>query len=380
MSVVTGEFQADRKLEEKCLFNPVIDFLLLGGGYMVVLLPIALFFPTNEDVISQVAFAFMLLTTFINHPHFAHSYHIFYRDFFAKLGSDDFALKNRFIFAGAVVPITMLLFFIYCIFTANLTLLGFAGNAMAFFVGWHYVKQGYGMLMVSSVLKRSFYNDNEKKLFLTNAYLVWIFSWLYLNTKVAEQQLWGIEYFAWSVPAWIMLTAGALMTMSSVMVAYLLFQQCRADYEAMPKSGAVAYIASLYAWLLAVKIHPVLVFIIPAFHSIQYLVVVWRYEINRSKVEYSAEAIAKRSENTIGVKRRLINFALFGIVAGAFGFWIAPLILSQITVLSFGADADISTFAIYLFMFWVFINIHHFFIDNVIWRKENTDVSKYLFS
>lgn len=120
MSVVTGEFQADRKLEEKCLFNPVIDFLLLGGGYMVVLLPIALFFPTDEDVISQVAFVFMLLTTFINHPHFAHSYHIFYRDFFAKLGSHDFGLKNRFIFAGAVVPITMLLFFIYCIFTAIL--------------------------------------------------------------------------------------------------------------------------------------------------------------------------------------------------------------------------------------------------------------------
>jgi len=31
-------------------------------------------------------------------------------------------------------------------------------------------------------------------------------------------------------------------------------------------------------------------------------------------------------------------------------------------------------------MFWVFINIHHYFIDNVIWRRENTDVSKYLFS
>ncbi len=380
MSVVTGEFETDRKVEEKCLFNPVVDFLLLGGGYMVVLLPIALFFPTNEEVITKVSFAFLFLTTFINHPHFAHSYHIFYRDFFAKLGNDDFALKNRFIFAGAVVPVIMVLFFIYCILSANLNLLGFAGNAMAFFVGWHYVKQGYGMLMVSSVLKRSFYNNNEKKLFLVNAYLVWIFSWLFLNSEAANYNLWGIEYFALTAPGWMMWMAASLMTISSVMVAYLFFNQCRTDYDAMPKSGAVAYIASLYAWLLAVKIHPVLIFIIPAFHSTQYLVVVWRYEINRSKAEYSAEAMVKRAENTIGIKRRLISFALFGIVAGAIGFWIAPLILSQVAALSFGAGADISSFAIYLFMFWVFINIHHFFIDNVIWRKENTDVSKYLFS
>jgi hypothetical protein len=46
---------------------------------------------------------------------------------------------------------------------------------MVFFTGWHYVKQGYGMLMVSSVLTRSFYNEAEKKIFLLTPILYGVF-------------------------------------------------------------------------------------------------------------------------------------------------------------------------------------------------------------
>jgi hypothetical protein len=30
-------------------------------------------------------------------------------------------------------------------------------------------------------------------------------------------------------------------------------------------------------------------------------------------------------------------------------------------------------------MFWIFINVHHYFLDNVMWRRENPDTGKYLF-
>jgi len=35
---------------------------------------------------------------------------------------------------------------------------------------------------------------------------------------------------------------------------------------------------------------------------------------------------------------------------------------------------------LFLFMIFMFINIHHYFIDNVIWRKENDEVRQYLFA
>lgn len=247
---------------------------------------------------------------------------------------------------------------------------------MVFFTGWHYVKQGYGMLMVSSVLKRSFYNEAEKKIFLINSYIVWGFSWVYGNRVVSERELWGVEYFAFSVPNWTLWIMGSALVISSFMVALIFIRHCRKDYDAFPKNGAVAYVTSLYVWLLVVNIHPVLGFIIPAFHSAQYLIVVWRYEINRSIAEYNAEKSEAPLSKLASVNRRLVNFALLGIIAGILGFWFAPFVMDTVT----NFDLTGLSATAFIFMFWVFINIHHYFIDNVIWRRENTDVSKYLFS
>ncbi|TIP55617.1 MAG: hypothetical protein E5X68_35700, partial [Mesorhizobium sp.] len=86
----------------------------------------------------------------------------------------DKSLQLRYIFAGVIVPVIMALFFAYGAATSNTRLLGFAANAMFFFVGWHYVKQGYGMLMVDAVLKRKFFDDRDKKVLLVNSYAVWI--------------------------------------------------------------------------------------------------------------------------------------------------------------------------------------------------------------
>jgi hypothetical protein len=32
------------------------------------------------------------------------------------------------------------------------------------------------------------------------------------------------------------------------------------------------------------------------------------------------------------------------------------------------------------FIFVVWINLHHYFIDNVIWRRDNDDVRRFLFA
>jgi hypothetical protein len=107
----------------------------------------------------------LLLTNLINHPHFAHSYQIFYRNFGRKVRGDGYHrnLQHRYVFAGIVVPIIMGGFFAYSVVNGSTRMLGFAANMLGFFVGWHYVKQGYGILMVDSVLKRLFFTNLEKK-------------------------------------------------------------------------------------------------------------------------------------------------------------------------------------------------------------------------
>ena len=35
--------------------------------------------------------------------------------------------------------------------------------------------------------------------------------------------------------------------------------------------------------------------------------------------------------------------------------------------------------SLFLFSFYIFINIHHYFLDNVMWRRGNPDVQQYIF-
>ena len=67
---------------------------------------------------------------------------------------------------------------------------------------------------------------------------------------------------------------------------------------------------------------------------------------------------------------RPVRFGLFvatGMLLGFGAFYAVPTLLDGIVAYDhsqFGSPA-------FLFMFWVFINIHHFFSDNAMWRKEN---------
>ena len=71
-------------LERRWLHGPWADFLLLGGGSFIVLAAMAAFFPRDEASRVALAGAMLFLAHFVNHPHFAHSYQIFYRDFARK--------------------------------------------------------------------------------------------------------------------------------------------------------------------------------------------------------------------------------------------------------------------------------------------------------
>jgi hypothetical protein len=42
-------------------------------------------------------------------------------------------------------------------------------------------------------------------------------------------------------------------------------------------------------------------------------------------------------------------------------------------------DRNIFGPRLFLFLFTIFLNVHHYFMDNVIWRRGNPDVQRFLF-
>lgn len=357
----------------RALYSPAIDFFLLGGASLV-LLPLAALIP--DELAPRVLFWTTMLSFLINYPHFAHSYQIFYRDYPNKLRGRGYPahLQWRYLTAGLVIPLAMGLLMWAGYRSGEPTMLGYWPSIMGFVVGWHYVKQGYGMLMVDSALNRAYFNDAEKKLLRINAYACWLFFFVVGSQRIAGREYFGIPYHFVPLPDALPYLLGAAVVVTSALTLRAVVAAARRHASRpVPWSGHVAYFFSLYIWIAAIWSKPVL-YVIPALHSLQYLAVVWRYEFNRRSAQAAPPAPdASAPARTL---RLLAPFVLLGIVLGGLGFFYMPM------VLDIGLSYDREAFGakLFAFLFFIFINVHHYFLDNVMWRKDNPDVGRHLFS
>jgi len=348
---------------ERHLHGPLADWFLLGGSSLVVM-PLLMLLPTQRWQ-ATVALTMMFLANFINHPHFAHSYQIFYRSFRAKLTSGDRAMRWRYAGAGIVAPVLIIGYFAYGLATENLRMVGLGFNAMGFFVGWHYVKQGYGMLMVDAAFKKRFFADEEKKLLLINAYAVWAFAYMHLNRVASQSDYWGVRTISIAMPGWLEAGAAIVAGAAALTVLTMLARRIAAGRK-LPVAGLTAYLVTLYAWTAFPIFNPLCALVIPALHSIQYLAVVYRFQTNVTASKH-------------GQGRRLAaiaGFALTGLVIGRLLFWGMPMMLSN----GFAYRTELFGTTLFMFIFWIGVNVHHYFMDSVMWRRGNPETSKHLFS
>lgn len=343
-------------VEAPVFFSTALDFLCLGGGSLIALPILGLMIP--DSAASEVGMAVLILSFFVNHPHFAHSYQIFYGSYrrITRSTDTDPILRRRYVWSGLVLPVLLVGYFALAIGCDAPAMLRFAVNVMSFLAGWHYVKQGYGILMADAALKRNFFSERARNLLMINAYACWALSWLLINSVVADRNFLGLGYYAVAVSDSAIAVANVVAGISSLLCLAIFVSHARKHGPAFPVSGVAAYLASLYIWLFAGS-QPELIALIPAFHSLQYLLIVWRCRMNVEAGKSDANAATLR-------------FGLFvaaGMVLGFSGFYLVPTLLDGMMAY------DPAQFGLHPFivMFWVFINLHHFFIDNAMWRKEN---------
>ena len=406
---------AGPRRERRWVHGPAVDFLLLGGGSFLVLGAMAAFFPRDEASRVALAGVMLFLAHFVNHPHFAHSYQIFYRGFLRKAfgreaslpagegagaraepASTPASLAARYRFAGILVPVVLATFFAAALAEGSVALLGLAANVMFFTVGWHYAKQGYGILMLDAARKGFRLGPAERRRLLWNTHLAWVTNWLVVNDALEAEELWGITWYLIDVPDALLVAMVALVAVSTLAVGRDLFATWRTQ-RVLPLNGLLAWVAAVYVWLAVGRLDPVLLLVVPFFHSLQYLAVVWRYQINveadrRGAGETprpgtlhaggSAGGAHAGGDGAQGWKAwlrsapaGLARFLVAGGLLGFAGFWAAPFTADTLS----GYDRAVFGATLFLFIGWTFINIHHYFIDNVIWRRDNPEARRYLF-
>lgn len=360
------------------LFGPIFDFMTLGGASLIVCAAIAFLFPRGIPS-TQQAVLITVLMTIINQPHFAHSYQMFYRNYREKAFGASYpaALRWRYVSAGLVVPTVLIAFLAGAALAGSGRVLAYSANAMFFLVGWHYVKQGYGILIVDSVQKRLMFSDRAKLILRANGYASWMVAWLAVNHALSAKNYYiGLAYFSLPIPAWIYDLSVAALVITSAATLLVLLQRWREARGQLPWNGLVAYLTTLYLWVIFVRFNPLVLAVVPTFHSLQYLAVVWRYQINAAERGDAAPAPAMVSRLLPTQWSSFVFFIGIGVLLGYLGFQGIPRSIDALVPY----DRHLLGPSMFLFSFYIFINIHHYFLDNVMWRRGNPDVQQYIFA
>jgi hypothetical protein len=365
---------------DRALVSPAMDFLLLGG-LSIILLGLCLVFTNadNQEAFKAEAYIWAGYFSFvINYPHFAYSYLLFYKNFSARLfgpGTEP-ASRVRLLVAGIAVPVIMVLYFIHAYLSKRPELLSLAVFVMIFTVGWHYVKQGYGVLITLSVYKNVFYTNWEKRILYVNAYAVWAYSWCRTNSVGGELNYRHLKWNAFDYPAWVVDGSFYFACFTTAACIAVVLNRWLAENKGISFNAVVGYVCAIYMWVMVPFVNMGFYVFIPMFHSLQYLPFVYKYK----KSELSRELHRPLGNYRRSRRLFIINALMFTAVGAALGTVFFETIPNNLDD-HIGMTMENAALDPYFFLigFIVFINVHHFFIDHAFWRRDNKDVQHNLF-
>lgn len=345
------------------LFTSYVDTFLMGGASI-------LFFFASIILIKQHSHPYFativfLLSFLVNFPHFLLSYQLLYIDFRHLIFS-----KLSFFWAGIIVPGLLIVSLAFSSYFNPIIFLGYFVNALYFFVGWHYIKQIFGTIIVANALQKIFYKKIERRCLQANLYMLWGVSWVWTNVDGGSPQIYeGVIYSGFNFPErYVFYCFGAIITTLVIVIMIHLKKHIK-ERNKPSLTALIAFIAS-YFWFVPLFYNPIFFPCIAFFHSLQYLPFV--YAVRRNKIRSELVESNPEIQSRIYCIRHY-GYLFLSVVLGAILFYFLPKHLDQMKLLHFYSPT------IVMFYFAIFLNIHHYFIDNVIWKKNNEQMQKYLF-
>lgn len=347
---------------------------MLTGGATLVLLPVAWLLRSAIGLDSAelgVGFTMFYAAYVINDPHFTVTYLLFYKDARRRAFGADIprAQRIRWIVAGVVVPIVLAAWAIGALALHSAPTLGWMIQLMFLLVGWHYVKQGFGVLTVLSSRRGVRVSPRERNVLLFHCYAGWAFAWANPATAAGEYEEKGVVYTALAHPRWLELAAGAVLAASTIALVWVIVDRWRREGRTLPLAPLCGLLVTVWSWTIFSSLDPLLRYAIPALHSIQYLYFVWLMKGNEAREEEGPPSFGRPVAVRVGL------LALSAVGLGVLLFHVLPTFLDTAFVprSRTGITADPLGETPFFAAIYVFLNIHHYFMDTVIWRRENPD-------
>jgi hypothetical protein len=233
--------------------------------------------------------------------------------------------------------------------------LGF--NLMILTIGWHYTKQVFGCMMVYAHYDRYRITPTQRTLLRRALLSVWGMVFIYTNLAGDFSTFAGFSYSSLDLPDVLGPLSQFAVLAGFGLVGYYVFYLNYRTGGGLPSANVIVPFVALYVWWMPLTRQSDFYFLmVPLFHSLQYLPFVYRVEDARL-----------RGASHPQVRATLLVFGI--VLAGWSAFEFVPN----------AVDGAFGTFEAWgMFFFFtatmLFINIHHYFIDNVIWRLRDPEV------
>jgi len=349
--------------------------LLLTGGGSLLLLPLCLLLPRLlglDRAELAVGFVTFYGAHVINDPHFAVTYLLFYRRFKARLLGAEVSggQRLRYLFAGVIAPIGLGAWAVSALALRSAYSLGLLTQLMFLLVGWHYVKQGFGVLLVLSARRGFGFSATERRVLLAHCFAGWAYAWAspFDPGRTVEEK--GVVYTTWAHPPVLEPLTRWVFFGSALLLAFTLARKWWQRRQ-LPWAPLLGFLCSVWLWTVYSGLDPLFLYLIPALHSVQYLYFVWLRERGMAHAHEGPPSFGKP------VPTVLSALSAGALALGLLLFHLLPSGLDAALV-----DARTARFSDlgptpYFAALFACVNLHHYFMDFVIWRREEPE-SRYL--
>ena len=362
------------------MITPLVDTLCCGGVSLVVV-PLVLLYVWSRP--EQIDFSFhvndLLITSiFINWPHFMASYRILY-------GKPENANKHRGV--SIVLPIILIGVILYAMATANQDPMRSAqqqagvtnesGSSVQatqrqwvnprvlkvlsplapLLLAWHYTGQSWGMTAAFAFIGGIRIRKPERWLIRSGYYslLVYHVIWVVVNTEMLFDL--GVVHEGIYYGLKALLKAWRIVVVLAFLLGLYGFQRLRQQNEKpIPIRCWLPWVAT-FSWYMLIDVYPNGFLFLQVFHALQYLIFPLRVEMN----DFAGTHSANRAQQIRHVVVYYLYLVGIGIVVFKTPEWLQDPGLEFALIVSAA------------------INVHHYFIDGVIWKIRRPEVRQSLF-
>jgi hypothetical protein len=356
----------------------VVEFLLVGGATPLLFAASWLLRRTIglDSADLAVGFVFFYGAHFINDPHFAVTYLLFYEDARARAFGRDVsrAQRARYVVAGLLVPAALVAWAGAALAARSAYSLGLLIQTMFLLVGWHYVKQGFGVLTVLAARRGVRFLPRERWALLAHCFAGWAYAWASPADPGTEVEEKGVVYRTLAHSQGLEQATHVVFLVTGLVLLGVLVQKRRREGPLPIFAPLTAMLCSIWSWSIYSSIDPLVVYVIPALHSIQYLYFVWLLKGAEAREREGPPWFEVSARVRIGV------LALSALALGWLLFHGAPSALDEMLI---PRRARFSGWPLgptpYFAALYTCVNLHHFFMDSVLWRRDNPQ-TRYLYA